>query len=75
MERNVFINGRNIWSTWGAELMDGALEAILTPPPVKDYIEMTAGWNMAYRLLHRLRSVRWILGSSACLFYYGKLAK
>lgn len=34
-----FINGRNIWSTWGAELMDGALEAILTPPPVKDYIE------------------------------------
>lgn len=39
MERNAFINGRNIWSTWGAELMDGALEAILTPPPVKDYIE------------------------------------
>ena len=31
MERNAFINGRNIWSTWGAELMDGALEAILTP--------------------------------------------
>ena len=39
MERNAFINGKNIWSTWGAELMDGALEAILTPPPVKDYIE------------------------------------
>mgnify|MGYP007123495885 FL=1 len=39
MERNAFINGRNIWSTWGAELMDGALEAILTPPPVNDYIE------------------------------------
>ncbi len=29
---------------------------------------MTAGWNMAYRLLHRLRSARWILGSSPCLF-------
>ena len=32
MERNAFINGRNIWSTWGAELMDGALEAILEKP-------------------------------------------
>lgn len=30
---------------------------------------MTAGWNMAYRLLHRLRSARWILGSSPCPFF------
>lgn len=39
MERNAFINDKNIWETWGAELMDGTLEALLTPPPVKEYIE------------------------------------
>lgn len=32
MERNAFINGRNIWSTWGAELMDGALEGYTDTP-------------------------------------------
>ena len=36
MERNALINGRNIWSTWEAEMMDGALEAILQQHPVKD---------------------------------------
>ena len=52
MERNAFINGRNIWSTWGAELMDGALEAILTPPPVKDYIENDSRLEHGLSLIH-----------------------
>ena len=39
MERNITINNLNIYTTWGAELDDGSLESLLTPPPVKDYIE------------------------------------
>lgn len=39
MERNAFINNKNIWETWGAELMDGSMEALLTPAPLKDYIQ------------------------------------
>lgn len=68
MERNAFINGRNIWSTWGAELMDGALEAILTPPPVKDYIENDSRLEHGIQITHCPMIARMILGSSPCLF-------
>lgn len=39
MDRDCSINNKNTWDTWGAEMMDGYLEALLTPPAAKDYIE------------------------------------
>lgn len=38
MIREATINGKNIWQEWGAELADGALEQLLSPPPAKEYI-------------------------------------
>lgn len=33
------INGKDMYSTWGARFQQGAYAEFLTPPPVKNYIE------------------------------------
>lgn len=37
--RDLIINGKDALDTWGVSMGDGFLNSILTPPPVKDYIE------------------------------------
>lgn len=38
MKGEVYINGQDAYTRWGLSLTEGALAAILTPPPSKDYI-------------------------------------
>lgn len=42
MEKLAFINGKDIWKTWGARLEKGAYEALLTPADLKPHIENTS---------------------------------
>lgn len=39
MRGDLIINGKDALDTWGVSMGDGFLNSILTPPPVKDYIE------------------------------------
>jgi len=34
-----YINDQDIWTKWGARLQRGAYEALLTPAPLKGYVE------------------------------------
>ena len=38
MKGQAYINGKDVWVTWGVTLYSGAYEALLTPAPMKDYI-------------------------------------
>lgn len=38
MRGKAYINGADMWDTWGAVLGKGAYEALLTPAPVKEVI-------------------------------------
>lgn len=38
MTGDVFINGTDAFTAWGINFEDGALSALMTPPPAKDYI-------------------------------------
>lgn len=38
MIKDAYLNGKHLYDTWGAQLEDGAPEALLTPPPMKEYI-------------------------------------
>lgn len=33
------LNGKDMWTEWGGLLQQGAYEALMTPPGMKDYIE------------------------------------
>lgn len=50
MIRNVTINGKDMLDTWGAGLADNSLEALLTPPPAKEYIENSARGEHGVRI-------------------------
>lgn len=50
MIKNVTINGKDMFATWGAELTDSALEALLTPPAAKEYIENSARTEHGVRI-------------------------
>lgn len=50
MIRNATINGTPL-STWGACLMSGAEEALLTPAPMKDYIQNESRLEHGLRIL------------------------
>lgn len=39
MNRDISINGKNTWETWGIEIPDDYLDALLLPPPAKEYVE------------------------------------
>ena len=39
MKNQAKINGKDIWDTWGATLLRGSYEKLLTPPSMKEYIE------------------------------------
>ena len=39
MTGQAYINNKDIFLTWGMTLISGAYEALLTPAPMKDYIE------------------------------------
>jgi len=39
MKELAYINGKDMWTTWGARLEKGAYEALLTPPALKPHIE------------------------------------
>lgn len=50
MTRDAKLNGYPL-SKWGAALMSGTLEALLTPPPMKDYIQNTSRLEHGTRIL------------------------
>jgi len=37
----LFINGKDAYTTYGVSLTDGGLSALMTPPPMKELIEST----------------------------------
>ena len=39
MRGDLIINGKDAFNTWGVDMGEGFLNSLLTPPPVKDYIE------------------------------------
>lgn len=39
MTGELYINGKDAWNEWGVNMAEGFLDAIDTPPPMKDYIE------------------------------------
>lgn len=39
MRGDLIINGKDAFDTWGVNMGEGFVNNILTPPPVKDYIE------------------------------------
>ena len=39
MTGDLFINGKDAWVTWGVNMGEDFLEALLTPSPMKAYIE------------------------------------
>lgn len=39
MKGDLYINGKDAFETWGVNMNEGFLNSLLTPPPVKDYIE------------------------------------
>lgn len=38
MKGEITINGKDAWTEWGLSLTDGALAALMTPAPAKDYL-------------------------------------
>ena len=38
MEGDFYINNKDAWKTWGANMGDSFLENLLTPPPAKSYV-------------------------------------
>ena len=51
MTGQAYINGKDIWLTWGASLVKGTYEKLLKPPPMKDYITNSS------RLEHGVRVI------------------
>lgn len=53
MKGELYINEKDAWVHWGVNMGDGFLEALLTPSPMKEYIEnksrLTDGKQMLYR--------------------------
>lgn len=39
MTGQLYINGKDAWTTWGVRMGDGFLDALDAPLPMKDYIE------------------------------------
>ena len=39
MKRELYINGKDAYVTWGISLDNQSLSALMTPPPVKDFIK------------------------------------
>lgn len=39
MKGNLYINGKDAYTTWGMFLTDTAISALMTPPPMKDNVE------------------------------------
>ena len=39
MRGDLLINGKDTFDTWGVSMVDSFLNALLTPPPVKEYCE------------------------------------
>ena len=52
MTGELFINEKDAWTTWGLSMGKGFLENLLTPPPLKDFIEnksrLKAGKEVIY---------------------------
>ena len=51
MEGQAYINGKDIWLTWGASLIKGSYEKLLKPAPMKEYISNSS------RLEHGVRVI------------------
>lgn len=42
MTGELFINGKDAYSTWGISMDDTSLSSLMTPPPLKEFIEDTS---------------------------------
>lgn len=56
MIKNATINGKSL-STWGAALMSGTVEALLTPAPMKEYIKNESRLEHGERVIPNLAKV------------------
>lgn len=45
------INGKDIWTTWGASLCKGCYEVLLTPSSMKDYIQNESRLEHGVRII------------------------
>lgn len=51
MKGQAYINGKDIWLTWGAKLWKGTYEKLLKPPPMKDYIRNSSRMEHGDRVI------------------------
>lgn len=51
MTGELFINNKDAFTTWGIGLEDGALSALMTPSPMKDYIENSSRLEHGTRVI------------------------
>ncbi len=51
MTGDVTINGYDAFTRWGINLEDGALSALMTPPPLKEFVENTSRLEHGKRVI------------------------
>ena len=51
MKGQAYINGKDIWETWGAILAKGTYEKLLKPSPMKEYISNSSRLEHGIRIL------------------------
>lgn len=52
-QNELYINGKDAYQTWGMSLTDGSVSALMTPPPMKDYIENNDRTQHGRRILDK----------------------
>lgn len=51
MKGQAYINGKDIWLTWGAKFWKGTYERLMKPAPMKDYISNSSRLEHGTRIL------------------------
>ena len=57
MKGELFINGKDAWTTWGVNIGEGFVDAIDSPLPMKDYIENESRLEHGKRIITSIAKV------------------
>ena len=57
MKGELFINGKDAWTTWGVNMGEGFVDAIDSPLPMKDYIENESRLEHGKRIITSIAKV------------------
>lgn len=58
MKGQAYINGKDIWETWGASLMKGSYEKLLKPASMKEYISNSSRLEHGSRIIANPQTAR-----------------